>query len=73
MKKQQILENLQGTMCFCGKSKGTRKSHCSKCYYKLPPEMRKALYQKFFEGYEEAFVESLKFLGTYPQTENLTK
>lgn len=58
----QMLDILKGKACFCGAYKRPMMSHCRKCYYALPPEMRRALYQRFGQGYEAAFRASLKFL-----------
>lgn len=63
MTTKEILESFEGKTCVCGKYKQSRMSHCRSCYFKLPPEMRKALYKRFYEGYQEAFNRSLEFLG----------
>lgn len=60
---RQILDALVSTECQCGAKKKTRMSHCSKCYYKLPPEARQALYQKFGCGYEQSYRKSLEILN----------
>jgi len=63
LKLKTILESLSGTECFsCGSRKGAKMSHCRPCYFALPPEMRKNLYNRVGSGYEEAFKESLIFL-----------
>lgn len=59
----QIRGSLGAIDCLgCGDKKQRRKSHCRACYFALPPELRSALYQKFGEGYEEAFRESIDYL-----------
>lgn len=59
----QYIEKLMSKKCDgCGGMKTPRKSHCSRCYYKLPPQMRAALYRRVGSGYEEAFYESLVWL-----------
>lgn len=63
MTDKEMLEILTGNKCHCGRSKGLMKSHCKGCYYALPPEMRKALYRGFFDGYQEAFLASLEYLA----------
>lgn len=60
---QEILNILQSDKCHCGKSKKPRMSHCTNCYYKLPPQMRNDLYKPFFGGYQEAFRESINYLN----------
>jgi hypothetical protein len=62
-RRLEILESLGSTKCEgCGKAKKYKMSHCRACYFKLPPRLRKALYQGFGDGYEEAYEESLEFL-----------
>ena len=62
MNDQQILRSLAGTICVCGEKKGSRKSHCRGCYFALPPEKKQALYYQFNFGYQEAFLDSIKYL-----------
>jgi hypothetical protein len=62
-RRLEILQNLGSADCTgCGGQKRPRMSHCRNCYYALPPKMRKALYNGFGDGYEEAFEESLRHL-----------
>ena len=59
-----VLTILQSRECFvCGSRKIAMRSHCSRCYYKLAPESRNALYQRFGAGYAEGYVASLNELG----------
>lgn len=61
--RKAILENFISTECSaCGGVKKRKMSHCTVCYYRLPPTMRAALYQKFGSGYEEAFEAALSWL-----------
>ena len=63
MTDREMLESLEGTVCSsCGRKKKSMMSHCSKCYYLLPPSMRRALYKRFNEGYQAAFLHSLDYL-----------
>jgi len=63
MTDNQMLDSLTGTKCeSCGGGKQSMRSHCRKCYYTLPPEMRRALYRRFYEGYQLAFLNSLDYL-----------
>lgn len=66
----ELIKALMGDKCVCGAAKQPKMSHCRGCYYALPPPMRKALYNRVGEGYEEAFdasVEKLKELGRVPK------
>jgi hypothetical protein len=60
----QLYQELMGTTCRCGQPKDSKKTLCSRCYYKLPPVMRMALYQRMGEGYEEAYERASKFLDS---------
>ena len=62
MPTREILDNFEGTTCVCGRPKESRKSHCRSCFFKLPTEKQKALYKRFYAGYEEAFEDSVKYL-----------
>ena len=55
----ELIRKLRGTECVCGGSKQARMSHCRKCYWALPPEMRQAMYRLMGKGYEEAYKTSL--------------
>ena len=59
----QLARELIGTTCRCGNSKQTKQTFCRKCYYSLPPEMRRALYRRMGEGYEEAYYRACGRLG----------
>lgn len=63
MTDHEILDSLASDKCAaCGNRKRRKQSHCSRCYFKLPPEMRQALYNRFDSGYQEAFRASMEFL-----------
>ena len=53
---------LLGTRCRCGKEKGKMMSFCVECCFELPASMRRALYRRFGEGYEEAYAAAVKRL-----------
>ncbi|MEQ1762560.1 MAG: hypothetical protein ABL984_05360 [Pyrinomonadaceae bacterium] len=62
--RYDIVQALGSDRCTpCGSRKIRKRSHCSRCYYSLPPEQRQALYNLVGDGYEEAFIASLKTLG----------
>jgi hypothetical protein len=55
-KPMTILQDFAGKLCSgCGSSKIPNHSFCRQCYMRLPLSMRKTLYARFGEGYEEAF------------------
>ncbi len=56
----RILKELQESLCFCGSRKTPRQTFCRKHYALLPANMRSALYSKFGEGYEQAYVAARK-------------
>ncbi len=61
--KQEAFDDLTGTVCKgCGGPKKSMMSHCRRCYFSLPPKLRKALYKWIGSGYEEAYTESLAML-----------
>jgi hypothetical protein len=63
-----IWTNLRGTSCACGDPKLPGKSFCRRDYFKLPNDMRSALYQR--AGYVAAFRAALDYLGLdEPQAE----
>jgi uncharacterized paraquat-inducible protein A len=72
VRRLEILRSLQSTKCeACGSSKKAMKSHCSRCYFKLPKRLQRNLYLGFGVGYEEAFEISLTFLAlTLPDPTN---
>lgn len=61
-REKQLYAQLASLECFCGNPKEHRRTFCKKCYYRLPPRMRSALYAKLGEGYEQAVDEAEAFL-----------
>jgi hypothetical protein len=54
-----------GNVCQgCKGPKPSRMSHCRSCYFSLPKDMRRQLYKRIGEGYEEVYAESLEVLKT---------
>lgn len=51
----------------CAKGKKERMTFCSRCYYRLPKDVRQSLYNLVGEGYEEAYDEAMKILGQKTQ------
>lgn len=59
----QCVEELDDVECkSCGARKGSGMSLCRKCFYRLPSEMRAALYRRVGNGYEEAYTAALEHL-----------
>jgi hypothetical protein len=56
------LSELEGTKCFCGRSKKSGQSFCSKDYFKLPPRLRTKLYVGINDGYLEAYGDAKDYL-----------
>lgn len=57
------LDELLSEECYCGEWKKKNYAFCYKCYFKLPADLRKRLYDKIGDGYEEAYDEAIKYLG----------
>jgi len=60
---QKCLVDLKGRQCFCGNVKQSGMSFCRRCFWRLPQDMRRALYQKIGDGYEFAYKEACQFLA----------
>lgn len=60
----RILRELQTVKCFCGRKKGAGKTFCQKHYYALPKPLQGALYQRFGDGYEQAYTAAREYLKT---------
>jgi hypothetical protein len=63
VKTIEIARSFRSAECpVCRDVKDINKSFCHSCYYTLPSGMRRALYKRFGEGYEEAFNMALAHL-----------
>jgi hypothetical protein len=60
---ETLVRELAGPVCRCGRPKSARRTFCSRCYYRLPPQLRSALYRRIGEGYEEAYAAAVAALG----------
>ena len=58
-----LLVELLAKKCRCGREKQARNTFCNNCYYKLPSEIKKALYKRFGDGYEQAYDAAVQFLN----------
>lgn len=56
-----IYDNLRGLECVCGKAKSPGKSFCRADYFRLPIDVRNALYVR--EGYPETYKRACGILG----------
>jgi hypothetical protein len=59
----ELLKELRGTTCRCGKVKARQQTFCRACYYALKVPLRRRLYNLLGEGYAEAYVEACAVLG----------
>lgn len=50
-----LIRELAGDKCRCGKAKRPKQTFCRSCYFSLPEPMRAALYDRIGEGYEQAY------------------
>lgn len=57
------LNEFRSEQCQCGLSKQSRRSFCYTCFKRLPEFKQKALFQRFGEGYEEAYDDAVKWLN----------
>lgn len=68
MTTRELIAELAGIVCRCGKPKGARWTFCAACYSQLPWPQQKALYQGVGQGYEEAYEAAVKTLeGSHVQ------
>lgn len=55
----QLVESLQSTTCpMCGGTKKPKQTACLMCYSELPSHLKRRLYCRIGEGYEEAFADA---------------
>jgi hypothetical protein len=62
MTARELIAELAGTTCRCGKLKSPRQTFCRICYFRLAKEMRDALYNGLGQGYEEAYARATDYL-----------
>jgi len=58
------ISELRSDECQCGGFKMPGRSFCYKCYTSLPRDMRRDLYQKMWDGYEEAYDAAVHYLNS---------
>lgn len=67
MESNEIFEIFLGTRCQgCGRAKRTHQAFCSMCYRHLPGALRKSLWKRFGNGFEEAYQGSLSWFRLHP-------
>ena len=60
-----LLKELKSNECACGSYKKEGNSFCFRCYRGLPNDMQKALYNRFGNGYEEAYDDAVGWLKAW--------
>ena len=58
----RILRELGTAKCYCGAKKAMQQTFCRPHYSSLPGRMRSMLYQRFGQGYEEAYTAARQWL-----------
>lgn len=61
--ERELLDELRGKTCRCGRPKKKLQTFCRDCYFALPASIRKALYRDFWNGYQEARIAAGHFFG----------
>lgn len=65
-----ILDTFIGTHCeACGGGKQPNSAFCTNCYFSLSPSARKALWNRFGHGFEEAYAQALAVIKARKETE----
>lgn len=57
------IDRLRSEECDCGRDKKRGQAFCPGCYFKLPHDMRSALYLPLCGGFEEAFERAVEYLN----------
>lgn len=58
-----IVKELAGSVCRCGKPKQCRQTFCKSCYRRLPTSQQRDLYKLLSEGYVDAYDAACLTLG----------
>jgi hypothetical protein len=60
---RNLVRSLQSDLCpACRKKKKRAQTLCGTCYFSLPYPMRKALYARLGNGYEQSFNDAMRHL-----------
>jgi hypothetical protein len=62
MDAMQSVQELKSEVCRCGNEKKRGQSFCLSCYRSLPPGLKKALYNRVGDGYEQSYTLACKTL-----------
>lgn len=62
MTTETLVHELARPACRCGRVKRPRQTFCSRCFQRLPPALKRALYRRIGEGYEEAYAAAVAAL-----------
>ena len=68
-----VLEQYLSRKCLCGNGKQSSRSFCLVCYRALSEEMRRALWQRFGHGYEQAYKAACDWLAANQDARENTK
>ena len=60
--RRELIRELMGLKCRCGKLKGRGMPLCGICYLSLSQGMRDDLYKRLGEGYEQAYESACRAL-----------
>ncbi len=64
MNTHECIRSLNSTLCpACGARKQRSRTLCSPCYHGLPQALRRALWDRVGDGYEQAVASALRHLG----------
>lgn len=67
MESNDIFVVFAGTLCAgCSGTKQRHNAFCKRCYRQLPRALQKCLWQRFGEGFEQAYVASLSWFREHP-------
>ncbi len=60
---QFYINELKSEECFCERQKKPKRSFCFRCYKALPANIKKGLWSRIGDGYEDAYDEAMNFLS----------
>jgi hypothetical protein len=61
------LDELNSTVCVCGRKKGIRRSFCRACYFRLPWDVRAGLYKHVCDSYVLHWENAKDWLARNPE------